>query len=112
MFFLQAYCRLNYVKIMKVMTEDMLSDSLTKVMTMPKHHVQKRGLRDLTIASIGMVRATQGTKAEAVLDEMDDKQCICLRGGWGRCVIRSVPGQQLCRACSLRGPVCQWVLQL
>jgi hypothetical protein len=65
-FFLQAYCRLDYVKIMKVKTEDMLSDSLTKVMTMPKHHVQKCGLRDLNIALIGMVFASQVAGAEAV----------------------------------------------
>ena len=105
-FFLQAYCRLDYVKIMKVKTEDMLSDSLTKVMTMPKHHVQKCGLRDLNIALIGMVTASQFTVAEAVVDEIDDKQCICLRGGWGRCVIRAVERQLLCRACNLPGRVC------
>ncbi len=38
-FFLQAYCRLDDVKVMMVKTEDMLSDSFTKVMTMPRHHV-------------------------------------------------------------------------
>ena len=59
MFFLQAYCRLDYVKIMKVKTEDMPSDSLTKAMTMPKHHVQKCGLQDLNIVLAGMVFASQ-----------------------------------------------------
>ena len=54
------------MKIMKVKTEDMLSDSLTKVMTMPKHHVQKCGLRDLNIAHAGMVCASQVSVAEAV----------------------------------------------
>ena len=49
-FLLQAYCRLDYVKIMKVKSEDMFSDSLTKIMTMPRHRVQKCGLRDLNIA--------------------------------------------------------------
>ena len=44
----------------------MLSDSLTKVRTMPRHHVQKCGLRDLNIALIGMVFASQVTVAEAV----------------------------------------------
>ena len=66
MFFLQAYCRLDYVKIMKVKTEDMLSDSLTKVMPMPKHHVQKCGLRDLNIALAEMVFASQVAMPEAV----------------------------------------------
>ena len=44
---------------------------------------------------------------KALVDEMDDQQCMCLHGRCGRCVIRAVHGQQLCRACSLRGPVCQ-----
>ncbi len=44
----------------------MLSDSLAKVMTMPKHHVQKCGLRDLNITLIGMVFASQVARAEAV----------------------------------------------
>ena len=30
-FFLQAYCELNYMKIMKCQSEDMLSDSRTKL---------------------------------------------------------------------------------
>ena len=46
-------------------------------------------------------------EVETVVDEMDDQQCMCLRGRWGRCVIRAVQGQQLCRACSLRGSVCR-----
>ncbi len=37
------------MKIMKVKTEDMLSDIATKVMTIPRHHVQKCGLRDLSV---------------------------------------------------------------
>ncbi len=49
-FFLQAYRQLDYVKIVKYKTEEVLSDSLTKVMTTPKHHLQKCGLRDLQVA--------------------------------------------------------------
>jgi hypothetical protein len=66
-FFLQAYCQLDYVKITK-RTEEMLPDSLTKVMTMPAHHVQKCGLKDLKDAKaafIGMVVMTQTKAAEA-----------------------------------------------
>ena len=44
---------------------------------------------------------------KALVDEMDDQPGMCLHGRWGRCVIRAVHGQQLCKACSLRGPVCQ-----
>ena len=64
-FFLQAYCQLKHVKIMKYGTEDMLSDSLTKVMTMPKHHVKKCGLKDLQLATIAMVMASQMVRVEA-----------------------------------------------
>ena len=39
---------------------------------------------------------------------MDDRQCMCLRGRWGRrCMIRAMQRQQLCRACRRGGPVCQ-----
>ena len=61
----QAYCQLKHVKIMKYGTEDMLSDSLTKVMTMPKHHVKKYGLKDLQLATIAMAMASQMVRAEA-----------------------------------------------
>ena len=41
-------------------------------------------------------------------EEMDDRQCMCLRGRWGRrCMIRAMQRQQLCRACRLGGLVCQ-----
>ena len=50
---------------MKYQTEEMLSDSLTKVMTMPKRHVKKCGLKDLQLATIAMVMASQVLKAEA-----------------------------------------------
>ena len=51
-FFLQAYFQLDYVEMMKCKSEDMLSDSLTKVMTMPKHHVQRCGLKDIQIMMV------------------------------------------------------------
>jgi hypothetical protein len=39
--------------------------------------------------------------------EMDDLQCMCLRGRYGRCTVRAARGQQLCRACHMGGPTCQ-----
>ncbi len=52
---------------MKHRTDEMLSDSLTKVMTIPAHHVQKCGLKDLrdlkTVS--GMVVLTQIKAVEA-----------------------------------------------
>ncbi len=50
---------LKHVKITKYGTEDVLSDSLTKVMTTPKHHVKKCGLKDLQFATAAMVMASQ-----------------------------------------------------
>ncbi len=55
---LQAYCQLDYVKIMKYKTEEMLSDNFTKVMAMPGHHVQKCGLKDLQVAMAAKVVAS------------------------------------------------------
>ena len=57
---------------MKYQTEEMLSDSLTKVMTMPKHHVKKCGLKDLQLATIAMVMASQVLKAEATAEAVCD----------------------------------------
>ncbi len=37
----------------------MLSDSLTKVMTMPKRHVRRRGLKDLQLGTFAMVMTSQ-----------------------------------------------------
>ena len=53
--FLQAYYKKKHPKILKYGTEDILSDSLTKVMTMPKHHVGRCGLKDLQLGTIVMV---------------------------------------------------------
>ena len=60
-FFLQAYCQLDYEKIMKCKSEDVLSDSLTQVMAMPKHHAHRNGLKDIQIM---MVTATVETQRE------------------------------------------------
>ena len=73
-FFLQAYCQLDYVKIMKCKSEDMLSDSLTEVMTMPKHHVQRCGLKDIQIT---MVTAT----TEMQCEHPPPVRCGCMVGG-------------------------------
>jgi hypothetical protein len=41
--------------------------------------------------------ASQAAGLTGPVDEIDDKRCVCLRGGWGRCVIRAFEGQLLCR---------------
>ncbi len=64
-FFLQAYCQLKRVKIMLCPTEDMLSDSLTKVMTVPKHRVKKCSSKGLQLVTIATVMASQIVRVEA-----------------------------------------------
>jgi hypothetical protein len=54
---------------MKYKTEEMLSDNLTKVMTMPKQHVQKCGLNDIQVAVAAMVVASHFAVAEVAQDE-------------------------------------------
>ncbi len=64
-FFSQAYCQLDHTKIMKYQSEEMLSNSLTKVMTTSEHHVKKCGLKDLQLATIAMAMITQVMVTEA-----------------------------------------------
>ena len=47
-FFLQNYVQQDHVKTIKIATEAMLADSLTKVMTMPESHVAKCGLKSFS----------------------------------------------------------------
>ncbi len=51
---------------MKYQSEEMLSSSLTKVMTMPKPHVKKCGLKDLQLATIAMVMQVMVKEATAM----------------------------------------------
>ena len=75
-FFLQSYCQRSHVKIMKIPTEDMFSDSLTKVMTMPKHHVKKCGLNDVktllaacTVAGLGQAEGASSATERNFSDD-------------------------------------------
>jgi hypothetical protein len=73
-FFLQAFHQLDYVKIRKCKSEDILSDRPTIVMTMPKHHMHRCGLRDIQIT---MVTATTEMRCE----HPPPVRCSCMTGG-------------------------------
>ena len=75
-------------------------------MTMPRHHVQKCGLRDLNIAMIGMVTASQVTVAEAVVeDRFPGSETICPQGRFGVVLDRVVHGHVVGQeACDLEEP--------
>ncbi len=53
------------MKILKYGAEDMLSGSLTEVMSMPKHRVRRCGLKDLQLGTSAMAMAWQMVKAGA-----------------------------------------------
>jgi hypothetical protein len=63
---------------MKCKSEDILSDSLTKVMTMPKHHVQRCGLKDLQIMMVTVTTETQCEHPPPV-------RCGCMVSGRQTC---------------------------
>ena len=79
-FFLQNYCQQPHVKLLKIATENMMADSLTKIMNMPAHHVAKCGLKPVravaaTVAIISQVEVVQALSNDSGVvqaDEVDD----------------------------------------
>ncbi len=57
-------------------TEAMLSDSLAKVMTMPKHNVRRCEVKDLQLGTIAVVMPSQMVKvgASAAQDQTIDRR--------------------------------------
>ena len=69
-FFLQNYCQQAHVKLLKIATENMLADSLTKVMNMPAHHVAKCGLKPVRAVAAVVAIISQVEVVEAVSSDL------------------------------------------